>query len=101
MIVLLRGDRALIAQARRDEVPVSTRLLFGRFASELQSVTLSLKNVLAEGRTPTKRCQVVVTIKPKRIRVEHVDTNLAVALERASNKAARTIARVLQRERGP
>ncbi len=101
MIVLLKGDKSLVAQARRDKVESSTLLLFGRYASDLKSVTLRLTKVIAPDGSPSKRCQVAVSITPKRVLAEHVDASLAVALERASNKAARSIARVLQRAATP
>ena len=99
MKLILRGDNRLLAQAQKAKAQLQVELALGRFGEEVQTVVLRFSKV-APGRGPeTQRCQIIVDIKPRRIRVEHTDTELTVALERAADKAARSIARALDEER--
>jgi hypothetical protein len=67
-----KGDRLLVAQARRARAQVRLGLSFGRFGEEVHSVTLRLSKVI-DGGASGKRCEITVGIKPKRVRVMHTD----------------------------
>jgi ribosome-associated translation inhibitor RaiA len=101
MKLKMKGDKVLVAQARRSKAEVRLSLLLGRFGDEVDSVILHLSKVsAANGHAQAgKRCQITVGRKPKLVRVEHVDADLSVALERAADKAVRLLARALDHER--
>jgi ribosome-associated translation inhibitor RaiA len=46
-----------------------------------------------------KCCRIDVGLKPKSVRVEYTDASLLVALDRAADRASRSVARALDRER--
>src|SRR5713101_7964065 len=46
-----------------------------------------------------KRCQIDVGLRPRSVRVEHTDADLFVALDCAADRASRSVARALERER--
>jgi ribosome-associated translation inhibitor RaiA len=94
-----RGDKSLVTQAQRAERRIA--LVLGRFGNEVHSVTLRLSKTADHGGLPSKRCEIVLEIKPKRVRVEHTDTDLTIALDRAADKAARAIARAFEGGRSP
>jgi ribosome-associated translation inhibitor RaiA len=98
MKLLFRGDQKLVAEARRDRAELRISLLFGRFGKEVESVTLRLTAADSSGRSE-KRCEITVALKPKGVRVEDTAPKLSVALERAADKAVRSIARALEEER--
>jgi ribosome-associated translation inhibitor RaiA len=93
-----RGDKTLVGQALRSKAELRVGLLLGRFAEEIDKVTLRLSSAAGNNGNPHKRCQIAVGIKPKRVLVEHTDADLSVALDRAADKAVRSIARALEQE---
>jgi putative sigma-54 modulation protein len=99
MKLILRGDDRLLAQAQKAKAQLQVELVLGRFGEEVRTVELRFSKG-AQGRGPeTQRCQIIVDMKPRRIRVEHTDADLTIAMERAADKAARSIARALDEER--
>ena len=99
MKLILRGDDRLLAQAQKAKAQLQVELALGRFGEEVQTVVLRFSKGAEGAGQQTQRCQIIVDIKPRRIRVEHTDSDLTVALERAADKAARSIARALDEER--
>lgn len=45
-----------------------------------------------------KRCEIVVSLLSRKVRVEDTDTDLVAAFDRAVSRASRTIARAIERE---
>ena len=99
MKLILRGDDRLLAQAQKAKAQLQVELALGRFGEEVKTVVLRFSKGAEGAGKQTQRCQIIVDIKPRRIRVEHTDADLTVALERAADKAARSIARALDEER--
>jgi ribosome-associated translation inhibitor RaiA len=99
MKFIFKGDHLLVAEARRAGVATQLGLALGRFGEDVQSVTLRLTKATDHGGPPHERVEITLGLLPKRVRVEHTDPELAVALERAADKAVRTVTRLLERER--
>jgi ribosome-associated translation inhibitor RaiA len=99
MKLILRGDNRMLAQAEKAKAQLQVELALGRFGEEVQTVVLRFSKGAQGGGQETQRCQIIVDIKPRRIRVEHTDADLTIAMERAADKAARSIARALDEER--
>jgi ribosome-associated translation inhibitor RaiA len=89
----------MLAQAEKAKAQLQVELALGRFGEEVQTVVLRFSKGAQGGGQETQRCQFIVDIKPRRIRVEHTDADLTIAMERAADKAARSIARALDEER--
>jgi ribosomal subunit interface protein len=100
MKLKFRGDKLLVGQALKSKAELRLSSLLGRFGDEVGSVVFHLSKVAAVGGRAAKRCQITVGRKPNGVRVEHTDASLLVALERAADKAVRSVARVLDHERG-
>ena len=99
MRFILKGDVRCMALAKEAKAQLQVELALGRFGEQVQSVTLRFSPGPPNRGPATRCCQIVVDIEPKRVRVEHTDVDLKVAIERALAKAARSIARVLGSER--
>jgi ribosome-associated translation inhibitor RaiA len=99
MRFILKGDDRCMALAKQAKAQLQVELALGHFGEQVQSVVLRFSPGTPSRGPATQRCQIVVDIKPRRVRVEHTDVDLAVAIERATAKAARSIARVLDSER--
>ena len=99
MKLKMRGDKVLLAQARRSKAELRLTLLLRRFGDEVNNVVLHLSKVSAVDGQAGKRCEIIVGRRPKGVRVEHIDADLSVALDRAAHKAVHLLARALDQER--
>jgi len=99
MKFILRGDDRSMAQAEKAKARLQVELALGRFGEQVKTVVLRFSKGAHGSGPQTQRCQIIADIKPRRVRVEHTDPDLTVALERAADKAARSIARALDEER--
>ncbi len=99
MKLKFRGDKLLVGQALRGKAELRLELLLRRFGDEVENVVLHLSKVKVIGGLHGKRCEITVRRKPNEVRVEYTDASLLVALDRAGDKAVRSVARVLDHER--
>jgi hypothetical protein len=100
MRFILKGDVRCVALAKKVKAQLQVELALGRFGELVQSVTLRFSPGPPNRGSATRCCQITVDIKPKRVRVEHTDVDLKVAIDRALAKGTRSIARVLDAPRG-
>ena len=100
MRFILKGDVRCMALAKEAKAQLQVELALGRFGEQVQSVTLRYSPGPPNRGPATRCCQIVVDIEPKRVRVEHTDVDLKVAIDRALAKAERSIARLLATPRG-
>jgi putative sigma-54 modulation protein len=99
MKLRFRGDSSLVEEALGHKAELRVSLLLGRFGDELEEVTCRLSTTPGTKGRSEKRCEIVVLLRPEALRVEHRDVDLEVALDRAADKAVRSIGRALDRER--
>ena len=81
---------------------VERRLGFGlaRFGARIGRVIVRLSDTNGHRGGVDKRCQIDVGLRPSgRVRSEDTDADLGVAVNRATDRVARAVARVLERER--
>lgn len=88
-----------MANAQKAKAQLLVELALAHFTEEVQSVVLRFSKLAPNHGPAIQRCQMIIDLKPRRIRVEHADADLTVALKRAADKAARSIARVLDEQR--
>lgn len=69
-----------------------------RFGNRIARVSLRFSDASGSEGSGDKRCQIVVGMRPRSLRVDHTDSDLLVALDHAANRAARSVARAVQRE---
>lgn len=95
-------------QARNVEISeslrahVTRRLLFalGRFGRRIQRVSVKFEDANGARGGLDKHCHVDVCLRPsKRLRIEDLDSDLFVVIDRVADRAARSVARALERER--
>jgi len=78
------------------------RLLFavGRFGRRLQSVTVRIDDVNGPRGGADKRCQILARLTPwGDVRVEERDGDLYAAIDRATDRLDRAVARAMERRR--
>jgi hypothetical protein len=95
MKIQIRQAGGPLTKAQR--VNLERRLLqaLGRFGEQIDRV--SVRFSAAEGIPGLVRCQLEVTLDFEVLRVEDSDTNILLALEHAAARAARSVARVIER----
>ncbi len=99
MKVQFRGDKNLVGEAKRARADLHVRLLFGRFGDHVGGVTIRLSAATEPMGHPENLCQIVVELRPSTVHTEHTDPELSVALNRAADKAVRSIIRALAQDR--
>jgi ribosomal subunit interface protein len=96
MKIEVRGRNVSLSAALRLRVERRLALALGRFGEQIARVKLSFSR--AEGDADP-RCRIDVSLRPTSIRVEHGNPDLSVALDRAADRASRSVARELLRTR--
>ena len=99
MKIHIRGRNIGVTKVVRTRV--ERRLLFalGRFGERIDRLLLRFSDTNGYRADVDKRCQINVGLRPRSVRVEHTDADLFVALDRAADRASRSVARALERER--
>ncbi len=99
MKLRIRGDQLLVSKAIKGKAELRLGLLLGRFGDDVVRVSLRLSRTSRPGGGVDNRCEIAIGLKPKNVRVEYVAADLLVAFDRAADRAVRSVARVLDRER--
>ena len=97
MKINIRGGNIELTEVLRTRVERRLGFALGRFGERIGRVLLRFSDT--NGDDVDKRCQIDVGLRPRSVRVEHTDADLFVALDRASDRASRSVARALERER--
>jgi ribosomal subunit interface protein len=99
MRIVLRARDVMVTPLLRAHVGRRLGLALGRFGERIDKVTVQLMMIAPPGRgVAVKRCRIDVGLRPRPVVVEDADTNLLVALDRATDRIARSVARALERE---
>lgn len=93
MRITVRATSAWLTEIARRRFEVA----LGRFRGRVHSVTVRVADINGPRGGVDKRCRVTVQLQsPKRaIVVEELDPDAAVALDRVADRAARTVARLV------
>ncbi len=102
-------DHGLIKiQIRRRDVEVTDilrihvehrlSLALGRFADRIGNVIVRFSLLDDERSGAHKRCQIEVGLRPQRVEVEDIDADLFAAVNHATDRATRSVARALDPE---
>ena len=97
MKIHIRGRNVELTEVLRTRVERRLGFALGRFGERIGRVLLRFSDTNSDD--VDKRCQIVVGLRPRSVRVEHTDADLFVALDRAADRASRSVARALERER--
>ena len=98
----IRGKHVEVDAALNDQVETRLRFALGRFAERIHDVVVRLTDVNGPRGGVDKRCQVTVTLKRSRRQVVVADLapDIRVAVDRASDRLGRTVAREVERSHG-
>ena len=96
MKIQIRGKKIGVTRVLRARVERRLGFALGRFGERIDRVLLRFSDTNGD---VDKRCQIDVGLRPRSVRVEHTDADLFVALDRAADRASRSVARALERER--
>lgn len=94
----IRERDVQVTQVLRAHVETRLGLALGRFGDRIGRVTVRFSG--ANGRTGEKatRCQIDVSLRPQNVRAGDTDADLFVAVDQASDRVARSVARILEFE---
>ena len=92
MKIQIRHGNVEVTEAIRAHVEHRLRYALGRFGTIIQSVIVRLSDVGGE-----MRCS--LEVRPGGVKVDDVDIDLSVAIDHASARVSRAVARELEKER--
>jgi ribosomal subunit interface protein len=99
MKIQIRGRNVELTKVLRARAERRLGFALSRFGERIGQVLLRFSDTNGPRGDIDKRCQIDVGLKPKSVRVEHTDADLFLALDRAADRASRSVARALERER--
>jgi putative sigma-54 modulation protein len=99
MKVHVRGRNIEVTEVLRAHVERRLGFALGRFGEQIGPVSVEFSNVAPAGLRVDTRCEIHVSLRPRSVRVEDRDVNLFTAVDNATGRLARSVARALDRER--
>ena len=94
MKVQIRTGRLKVTAALRAHVERRLGLLLGRFGERIGSVVVRFS-----GEGDDKHCRIDLGLRPRPIRIEDSHADPFAALNHAAERASRSVARAVERER--
>lgn len=98
MNIQVRARNVRMTKALRAHVELRLGFALGRFAGQIDRVTVDLSNPADHAAGMGKLCRIVVGL-PRRVKVHETDADLFAAVARAAARAARSVARAIEQER--
>ena len=95
MKIQIRGHDMAVSQRLRAHVERRLGLALGRFGEEVRLVTVRFSHPAAG--SSAKRCQIDVDLRPRLVRAGDADADLFAAVDHASDRVSRSVARALAR----
>src|SRR5437870_14662 len=95
MRIVIRGPGLKLTRRLRGQVERRLGFALCRFGDRIDRVTLRFSDAELPGGGVEKRCRIDVGLQPRRVRVEHSDDSLLLALDRAADRISRSVARAL------
>lgn len=86
-----------ITEVLRVHIERRLGLALARFADRIGRVIVRFSHADGGGSGGHKRCQIVVGLHPLRVDVEDTDVDLFAAVNHATDRASRSVARALER----
>ena len=96
MKVEIRERDVEVTEALRFHVERRLGLALGRFGDRIGRVTVRFSG--PSGRGEATRCQIDVSLRPQNVRAGDTDADLFVAVDQASDRVSRSVARALEFE---
>jgi putative sigma-54 modulation protein len=88
-----------IAVAERSHVEDRLTVTLARFSERIAKVVVRLSSAETTTGAIEKKCRIEVEIRPETLHVDDRDAKLMTALDRATDRVGRAVARALERHR--
>jgi hypothetical protein len=95
--IRVRGVR--LTKAERAQVKLTLGLALGGFAAQLGRVVVSIQHGGLATAPKDILCRVDVEVPPRKVQIDEIDSHMPLAVNRATHRASRSIARALQLQR--
>jgi putative sigma-54 modulation protein len=99
MKIHIRKRNVEVTKILRAHVESRLGLALGRFGERIGRVIVRFSDTDGHRSGLDKRCQIDVGLRPRSVRVEDMDVDLFVAVDNATDRVSRSVARALERER--
>jgi ribosomal subunit interface protein len=96
--IQLRKTDVVMSDVLRMHVESRLGLALSRFADRIGTVIVRLSHAVGDRRGSHKRCQIEVGLRPHRLKVEDIDADSFAAVNHATDRVTRAVARALERE---
>ena len=98
MKIQIREREVALTLAVRTHVEQRLGMALGRFANEIERVSVRFSNVAGDNGSE-KRCEIDVSLRPRNVHVEDTDAQLVLAVDRASGRVSRLVSRARENHR--
>lgn len=98
MKVAIRERNVEVTEVLRAHVERRLGLALGRFGDRIGRVTVRFSGANGHTGGPVTRCQIDVKLRPQNVRAGDTDADLFVAVDHASHRVSRSVARILALE---
>src|SRR3989454_2344352 len=98
MKIHIRKRNVEVTKILRAHVESRLGLALGRFGERIGRVMVRFSDTDGRRSVLDKRCQIDVGLRPRSVRVEDMDVDLFVAVDHATDRVSRSVARALERE---
>ena len=92
----IRNHDVDITDVLRIHVERRLGLALARFGDRIGRVIVRFSHADGDGNVGHKRCQIEVGLRPQRLDVEDTDVDLFAAVNHATDRASRSVARALE-----
>ena len=100
MRIQIRARHVEVTEVLHAQVERRLGFVLGRFGARIGRVVVRFSDPNGHRGGRDKRCQIDVGLRPSgRVQREDTDADLLVAVQRAADRVARAVARVLEQER--
>jgi len=99
MQIRIREHDVVVTEALRVHVERRLGIALGRFGDRIGRVMVRLSSAGIDAGGAVNRCQIDVGLRPVNVRAGDTDTDLFAAVDHASDRVSRSVARLLQLER--
>ena len=99
MKIQIRSRNVEVPAVLRAHVERRLALALGRFGEEIGRVIVRLSDANGQPGGSAKRCQIDVGLRPRSVRAEDTDSDRFVAVDHATDRVSRSVARALEMER--
>ena len=97
MKIQIREGALGLAVAERSHVEERLTVTLARFSERIAKVVVRLSSAESTAGPGEKKCRIEVEIRPQTVHVEDGDAKLLTALDRATDRVGRAVARALER----